>query len=500
MSQQGASPSLDNIFRRIAGRQPGIPALIDPPDKRRITGDAPSGLTYAEADLAVSSLASQFISAGLPAGSIVALQLPNTIEFMLTVLAALRAGLVVALMPQLWRQADLSAALNRVSARALVTMPSIDGVDHGELAMNAAVEAFSIRHVFAFGSNLPEGMTPLDISAPPIKTSMSFPEQDVRRAAVISFDVTPDGSRAIPRTQLNLIAGGLAISLECGVPSGASILSAMQPSSFAGLTSSLVTWLLTGGTLALHHPFESAVLEQQLAEEACAALVAPAPLLFRLSESGVLRNLKALRHVIGLWRTPEQIASSAAWSDEKSIFTDVYLFGEIGLFGARRIDGGNPVQIQFGPHGAPRHVSGTSVAGEIVLTPHGTLALRGPMVPVSAYKIAEEEDASLMKRPAPDYVDTGYAARRDRTTGAVCITAPPVGLMSVGGYRFLSNDLQEWAKRLGQGAMLTALPDRLSGHRLAGRASDNARAREALAGLGLNPMMVEAFRDRTIEG
>jgi hypothetical protein len=68
--------------------------------------------------------------------------------------------------------------------------------------------------------------------------------------------------------------------------------------------------------------------------------------------------------------------------------------------------------------------------------------------------------------------------------------------MAVGGYRFLAQDLQEWGKRLGQGALLTALPDRLSGHRLAGRAQDNARARDALSELGLNPLMVEAFRDR----
>jgi len=69
--------------------------------------------------------------------------------------------------------------------------------------------------------------------------------------------------------------------------------------------------------------------------------------------------------------------------------------------------------------------------------------------------------------------------------------------MAVGGYRFLGQDLQEWARRLGQGALLTALPDRLSGHRLAGRAADNARARDALTELGLNPLMVEAFRDRS---
>ena len=104
----------------------------------------------------------------------------------------------------------------------------------------------------------------------------------------------------------------------------------------------------------------------------------------------------------------------------------------------------------------------------------------------------------LPDRAAPrDYVDTEYAARLDRSTGAIAITAPPNGILGVGGYRFLSSDLQEWGRRLGQGALLTALPDRLSGHRLAGRAQDNARAREALSELGLNPLMVEAFRDRS---
>jgi hypothetical protein len=118
------------------------------------------------------------------------------------------------------------------------------------------------------------------------------------------------------------------------------------------------------------------------------------------------------------------------------------------------------------------------------------------MIPVAAYAPAGPAGNSLIAQPPLDHVDTGYAARLDRTTGALCITAPPSGIMAVGGYRFLAHDLQEWAKRLGQGALLTALPDRLSGHRLAGRAEDNARAREAFAELGLNPLMSEAFRDR----
>ena len=118
------------------------------------------------------------------------------------------------------------------------------------------------------------------------------------------------------------------------------------------------------------------------------------------------------------------------------------------------------------------------------------------MVATAAYAPVAPPNESLVAQPPRDHVDTEYAARLDRSTGAICITAPPSGIMAVGGYRFLSQDLQEWSRRLGQGALLTALPDRLSGHRLAGRAQDNARAREALVELGLNPLMVEAFRDR----
>ena len=498
MIQTSISPTLDGLFQRVLSRQPEATALLDPLNKQRITGQAPKRMTFAQADLAVSSLAAHFTEAGLPANSVIGVQLPNTVEFVLTLLAAHRAGLIVALLPQLWRQADLTMALNRTGARAIVTASSIDGVNHADLAMNAAAEAFSIRHVCGFGDDLPEGMASLDLAIAGGSATTRPVVRDGRRAAVISFDMTADGFRAIPRTHLNLIAGGLAVFLESRVPQGATLMSAFAPSSFAGLTSSLLVWLLSGGTLSLHHPFDGAVLERQLNDDRCDTLVAPAPMALRLAEIDMPARLPTLRHVIGLWRAPEQVASSAEWNSEDASFTDVYLFGEIGLFGARRTVEGMPVPIVPGPHGAPRDIPGTSAAGETILTAKGTLALRGPMVPAAAYAAPPSESDSLLSQPPRDYADTGYAARLERSNGAICITAPPPGIVSVGGYRFLSHELQEWAKRLGQGALLTALPDRLCGYRLAGRAQDNARGREALSQLGLNPLMSEAFRDRTI--
>jgi hypothetical protein len=479
-------------------RKPDALALIDPVNKRRVTGQPPKQLSFAEADRAITALAAHFIEAGLPSNSVLAVQLPNTIEYMLTVLAAHRAGLVVALLPLLWRQAELTMALNRTGARAIVSMAKVDGVNYCDLAMNAAADAFSIRHVCGFGDDLPEGMASLDLAIEAPSTATRDVNQDGRRAALITFDMTSEGFRAVPRRHLNLIAGGLALSLESGLPQGSTVISAFAPSSFAGLTSSMVVWLLSGGTLVLHHPFDGEALEDQINAHSCDTLIAPAPMVLRLDEADLVARTPSLRHIIGLWRAPEQVGSSTLWSSQQIAFTDVYLFGEAGLFSARRAADGTPTPVMPGPHGAPRDVTGSSISGEILLTPKGTLGLRGPMVTPAAYAPAATGAPGDASPPQPprDYVDTDYAARIDRSTGAICITAPPTGIMAVGGYRFLSQDLQEWARRLGSGALLTALPDRLSGHRLAGRAQDNARARAALSELGLNPLMVEAFRDR----
>ena len=180
--------------------------------------------------------------------------------------------------------------------------------------MNAAAEAFSIRHVCGFGDDLPEGMASLDRALEAQSTATRAVTQDGRKAAIISFDVTADGFRPVPRTHLNLIAGGLALSLESDLPQGSTVMSAFAPSSFAGLTSSLVVWLLSGGDAGA----ASSVRRRRAGAADQRAFLRHAD---RAGATGAavgrdrygLASADRLRNVIGLWRAPEQVASSPAW-------------------------------------------------------------------------------------------------------------------------------------------------------------------------------------------
>src|SRR5712691_3678852 len=84
--------ALDAVFRRNVLTRPGTLALADPSDRATFTDGLPRRLNYAEADVAVNRLAAQLKALGLPEGSAVALQLPNTVEGAPSLLALQRSA------------------------------------------------------------------------------------------------------------------------------------------------------------------------------------------------------------------------------------------------------------------------------------------------------------------------------------------------------------------------------------------------------------------------
>ena len=138
------------------------------------------------------------------------------------------------------------------------------------------------------------------------------------------------------------------------------------------------------------------------------------------------------------------------------------------------------------------------MVAEVTATAHGTVALRGPMVPHHNFPLgAERSGQPHLAIGRAGLIDTGYTCRLDPAARTLAITGPPPGIVNVGGYRFPLDDLQDTLGGFDTGATLATLPDPLLGQRLVGNASDRYAVRAALNAAGVNPLVTEAFVDRS---
>ena len=296
------STTLDDLFGQVAARQPDAVALIDPPNRETFTDGAPRRLTYAEADRILTAIAARLRDLGLPTDAVIGIQLPNTVEHVLTILGVLRAGMIAAPLPLLWRRAEVSDALARIGARAIVTAARIGSFAACEMAMQVAADVFQIRHVIGFGRDLPDGVTQFDDLVDDATSAWALPwdlpevaptERDGNPAAhvaLVTFDVTPDGIVAVARNHAELIAGGVAGASEDGTAADANILTSIALGSFGGLSLAMLPWLLRGGALSLHHGFDAEVFARQCIDDRCATVVVPGPLVPQLAEAALLAH------------------------------------------------------------------------------------------------------------------------------------------------------------------------------------------------------------------
>jgi hypothetical protein len=357
----GTGATLDDLFRRAGVRRPDALALIDPPNGETITGSAPRRLTYAEADRAISAFAAKLRGLSLQTDMVVAMQLANTVDSVIALLGVLRAGMIAAPLPLLWREQEMVAALGSIGAKAIVTSSRIGPTAQAEIAMQVAAELFPIRFICGFGRDLPDGVVPLDdvfVSAPTKFFQPSArPGHAAAHVAAITFDVTGDGLIPVARSQSELIAGGLAVFLEGGLAQDANFLSAIPLGSFAGIALTMVPWLLAGGTLALHHGFDPAAFAEQCRAHDTSTVVLPGPAVAPLADAGLLGD--QIKNILALWRAPEQLATAVPWQRDAAL-VDIAGFGETGLLPARRGPDGPPAPI---PHGAFVAPAGITAVG-----------------------------------------------------------------------------------------------------------------------------------------
>ena len=485
--------TLDDLFRRAGVRHPHALALVDPPNRASFTDGPPRTLSYAQADHAISALAARLRGLGLQTDAVVAIQLPNTVESVIACLAILRAGMIAAPLPLLWRRRDLVDALGRVSAKAILTCAHAGNASPTDAAMHTAAALFPIRHICGFGQDLPDGVVSIDDVFPPGGAYGAAlpprPDSAASHLAAITFDIDARGANPVARSHIEVISGGLAAYLELGIAPDPCLLSTIPVSSFAGVALTLAPWLLSGGTLHLHHGFDPTAFAMQYGATKCNMLALPATVLPALAEAGMLENEACT--IAALWRGPER--ASASKSFDRSAVVDVFSFGETGFVAARRTGQGKPAPIPHGVISAPRGAVGAMTVVETSCSNAGTLMLRGPMVPSTAFS----PGANPGRAPSlTGFTNTGFACRLDEQTQTLAIAAPPPGVVGIGGYRLRQSDIDVCVEKAAAEAVVVPLPDRTLGHRLAGTARDKKAVAVTLDAQGVNALISGAFRQR----
>ncbi len=476
--------SLDALFRRNAQARPDALALADPVDRASFTDGAPLRLSYAEADVAIDRLARRLQSFGLGDRAVVAIQLPNMVEAVIALMAVLRAGLIAAPVPVLWRRSDLVAALAPLEVKAMLTTARLGNARPAEAMCEAAVDLFSLSFPCAFGADAPDGVISLDLSIAVPEMSTDFqpaPAAASPAVAIATFDAAPGGFYAVGRSHAEWIAAGLATLLEARIGTGDHIVSTLPPASLAGIGAGLVPWLLSGGALELVHGYLPVLAP---AKGIRTHLLAPAAALPEIER----RTKPSYASCIAVHRGIGTAALDFSAVPGETI-VDLFAFGETGMIASARAETGRARPIPLGAVTAPANIAGAPVVIETRCDADGILALRGAMVPRQPFPIHTPADIPRLECDREGYVRTGYRCRS--TPGGIVVDTGPVGIATIGGLRFGLDELSARVAKIVGAAKVAAIDDRRLGTRLSIEADDPAAA-EALAAAGFSPLIVEA--------
>ncbi len=480
----GAGVSLDALFASNVRARPDALAIADPADRASFTDRTARRLTYAQLNDEIERLAKQLRMFEMPAESVVAIQLPNVVESIITLFAVMRAGLVAAPVPMLWRKADLSDALMRIEPKAFITLARLGDEKPALAACEAALNLFSLSFPCSFGANVPDGMIPLD-DAGLEDEPVEFPVTPANALAIATFDATRDGFFPVGRSHAQWLAAGLASLLESKIEAGDTIVSTVPPSSLAGIASSLIPWLLSGGMLQLAHGISAEAFEE-IDAKAPVHIVAPATI-----ASDVAR---AYRHpfktCIALHRSSASLSLDLSGIAAER-FVDLTVFGEVGAIALKRDDARRSRSIPLGAITAPSGAAGAPVVIDTRIGADGILSLSGAMIPRRQF--SPEPGAPQLETDRDNYVKTGF--RCEYRMGKLAIEPAPAGIALVGGVRYGIDDLARRIGRCADGILIDAVPDPLLGQRLR-IVAESVIAAKAIADAGHSALVVEAVETR----
>ncbi|HEX4524466.1 MAG TPA: AMP-binding protein [Casimicrobiaceae bacterium] len=179
--------TIGEMFARTARRSPGKVALVQGEQR----------LTYDELLARSRDRAARLAGLGLRSGDLVLMQLPNTIEFVVSYLAVNMIGVIPVMALRAHRQAEVRHFLRASGATAYLIPDVVGGFDFRVMAWEMQAEFPGLKHVFVAGEPAPGQLALATLPDAPAPVNGPRPA-DV--STMLLSGGTTSLSKLIPRT------------------------------------------------------------------------------------------------------------------------------------------------------------------------------------------------------------------------------------------------------------------------------------------------------------
>ena len=255
----GSRTLLDDFYEH-AVKMPDKTGIVDPLNKEALVGSPPERMSYSELSKAVDGMASALLHCGTQKDDIIVVQMPNCWELAMLYLAICKVGGIISPAPMQWRSKDLNYVGALTEAKAFITVDSFHGFDHLAMAKEVQRQNPSIKSIFTYQ----DVRRMMCEKADPRLSEIPIDGNDIFTICWTSgTEAQPKGcplSHNNWRCQSSLACGNVTLPEDVQLTAGPLV-------NMASVGTVFVPWILQGGTMVLHHPFDPILLLRQIVME-----------------------------------------------------------------------------------------------------------------------------------------------------------------------------------------------------------------------------------------
>ena len=284
----------DHFARNVAQLGSQV-CVVDAPNKQSFMGREPGRMTWLELDAAVDRCAEVFFRDGIRAGDVIGIQIPNSIELVITYFALNRLGAVLSPYPMPYQRHEIAQLAGIAGVRAFVTTADFSARDLEAEIVSVMSKTESIDRLFVWHGTRDDTAAALHLDTltdgiPPGAAYLEYVQSlapDPNDCVIIIFTSGTTGiPKGVPRAHGDsMVSAATNVALP-GLNSRSVILNPMPMVNAGAIGGMFLPWLLCGGTLVQHQPFDLDVFARQIEDEKVTYTIMPPTILNDMVTTG----------------------------------------------------------------------------------------------------------------------------------------------------------------------------------------------------------------------